>query len=88
MIMKTKSGFEYEIDKAAITDDWELVEDLVAADSGNTAAGIRAMKAILGDKTYEALKEHVRNEEGRVSAIKMQAEFLEILNQAGEETKN
>lgn len=88
MIMKTNSGFEYELDKDRIVDDWELVEDLVAADGGDTAAGVRAMKAILGEKTYKALKEHVRNENGKVSAVKMQAEFLEILNQAQEETKN
>jgi len=86
--MKTNSGFEYELDKDRIVDDWELVEDLVAADGGDTAAGVRAMKAILGEKTYKALKEHVRNENGKVSSVKMQAEFLEILNQAQEETKN
>ena len=86
--MKTNSGFEYELDKDRIVDDWELVEDLVAADGGDTAAGVRAMKAILGEKTYKALKEHVRNENGKVIAFKMQAEFLEILNQAQEETKN
>lgn len=86
--MKTKSGFEYEIDKEQISDDWELVEILVAADGGNTAAVIRAMKAILGEETYEALKEHVRDEHGKVSAVKMQAEFLEILNAAGETAKN
>lgn len=88
MIMKTNSGFEYELDKDRIVDDWELVEDLVAADGGDTAAGVRAMKAILGEKTYKALKEHVRNENGKVSSVKLQAEFLEILNQAQEETKN
>jgi len=87
-MMKTQSGFEYELDKAAISDDWELVEILVAADGGDTAAVIRAMKAILGEKTYQALKEHIRDENGKVSAVKMQAEFLEILNSAGETAKN
>ena len=85
---KTKSGFEFEIDKQQISDDWELVEVLVAADGGNTAAVIRAMKAILGEDTYTALKEHIRDENGKVSAVKMQAEFLEILNEAGETAKN
>lgn len=86
--MKTQSGFEFEIDKAKVTDDWELVELLVEADSGNTAAMIRAMKAIMGEEAYNALKEHVRDKEGHVSSVRMQAEFLEILNQAGEAVKN
>lgn len=84
---KTSTGFEYDINKDAIADDWELVELLVDADGGNNAATIKAMQTVLGDE-YERLKEHIRSDSGKVSAVRMKNEFLEILSQLGEETKN
>lgn len=84
----TSTGFSFEIDKNIIADDWELLELLVAADAGDHSAAISAMKQILGDSAYKALKEHVRKENGRVSSVRMKEEFMEILNQLGDATKN
>lgn len=84
----TSTGFKYKIDKNLIADDWELLELLVSADAGDNTAAITAMKAILGEESYKALKEHIRKEHGRVLATRMRAEFMEILDALGGDTKN
>lgn len=84
--MKTSTGFEFEIDRNTVADDWELVELLVAGDGGDLNAAICAMKAVLGEDTYKALKEHVRNEAGKVSATQIKNEFLEILTLLGSDS--
>ena len=84
---KTSTGFGYNIDKNAIADDWELVELLVNADGGDNAATVKAMKVVLGGE-YDRLKEHIRSDSGKVSAVRMRNEFLEILSQLGEDAKN
>lgn len=84
--MKTSTGFEFEIDRNAVVDDWELVELLAAGDGGDLGATISAMKAILGEESYNALKEHIRNDAGKVSAARIKNEFLEILNLLGSDS--
>lgn len=73
----TKSGFDYKIEKDAL-DDWELVEAISQMD-GPTGS-VKFIQAFLGDKQYAALKEHCRNERGRVKASQMEKEVTEILN--------
>ena len=87
MLVKTKSGFEIEIDKDSFTDDWELLELMVQADAGDQAATIKVLKTILGKDGYQALKEHLRVD-GKVSATRMKSEFLEILTALGGNEKN
>lgn len=87
MLVKTASGFEIDIDKDGFADDWELLELLVQADRNNQAATIEVMQKILGRDGYNALKEHIRKD-GKVSAVRMKNEFMEILTAFGDSEKN
>lgn len=75
--VKTKTGFELSIDEK-ITDDWEFYEDFSA---DGRYGEVRGVKRILGDDTYGKLKDHCRNEDGRVSFKKMDEEVSDILTQ-------
>lgn len=75
----TSSGFEYNLDETAL-DDYELLEDLCELDNGNTARTISALNRLLGTEQKDQLKEHLREENGRVPASKMMIEMGEIFN--------
>ena len=75
----TSSGFEYNLDETAL-DDYELLEDLCQLDNGNTARTISALNRLLGTEQKDQLKEHLREENGRVPASKMMVEMAEIFN--------
>lgn len=75
----TSSGFEYNLDETAL-DDYELLEDLCELDNGNTARTISALNRLLGIEQKDRLKEHLREENGRVPASKMMIEMGEIFN--------
>ena len=75
----TSSGFEYNLDETAL-DDYELLEDLCELDNGNTARTISALNRLLGTEQKDQLKEHLREENGRVPASKMMVEMAEIFN--------
>lgn len=83
---KTKSGFKFEIDEA-IADDLELLEDIARADK-DVSVFPSVLEKILGADQKKALYEHLRGENGRVSTRAAVDEFTEIMNIAGEETKN
>lgn len=74
---KTKTGFEFSIEDAAL-DDWELLEVLADIDDGKTQKIGTAIKLLLGADQAKALKEHCRNDEGRVPTSAMMAEMGEI----------
>ena len=44
---KTSSGFEYELDEAAL-DDYELLEDLCEMDAGNVAKMSSMLNRLIG----------------------------------------
>lgn len=79
----TNSGFEYNLDETAL-DDYELLEDLCELDNGNTARTISALNRLLGTEQKDQLKEHLREENGRVPASKMMVEMAEIFNSVKE----
>nr|DAZ49578.1 MAG TPA: hypothetical protein [Caudoviricetes sp.] len=79
----TSSGFEYNLDETAL-DDYELLEDLCELDNGNTARTISALNRLLGTEQKDQLKEHLREENGRVPASKMMVEMAEIFNSVKE----
>lgn len=83
---ETKSGFKFKIDEA-IADDLELLEDIAQADK-DVSLFPGVLEKILGAKQKAALYEHLRGKNGRVSTKAAVAEFTEIMNLAGEETKN
>lgn len=83
---KTKSGFKFQIDET-IADDLELLEDIAKADK-DVSVFPSVLEKILGEKQKKALYDHLRDENGRVSTKAAVDEFTEIMNIAGEETKN
>lgn len=74
---KTKTGFKFSIEDGAL-DDWELLEVLADIDDGKTQKIGTAIKLLLGADQANALKEHCRNDEGRVPTSAMMAEMGEI----------
>lgn len=74
----TTNGFKYTIDEASL-DDWEIFEDLRAIDSGDTMRVFDVMPKMLGAEQFEALKNHVRDANGRVRMSVMVATLTEIL---------
>ena len=86
---KTSSEVNFEISEAAL-DDWELLEILSDIDDGKTQKLGAAIKLLLGDEQAKALKEHCRNEEGRVPTSAMMKEIGDIFTALKENraTKN
>ena len=76
---KTSSGFEYELDEAAL-DDYELLEDLCEMDEGDMTKTISVLNRLLGTEQ----KERLRMENGRVPASKMMNEIGEIFRNVKE----
>lgn len=74
---KTATGFEFNIEESAL-DDWELMEVLADIDEGKTQKIGKAVKLLLGEVQADALKDHCRNEDGRVPATAMMTEVGEI----------
>ena len=79
MQVKTTSGFEATIDEG-ILDDYELLEMLCEVDNGNTGKLIEASVKVFGKEQYAALKEHNRDENGKISTKKMIEEITEVLS--------
>lgn len=73
---ETKTGFKYQIEEQ-VTDDYELVELIVEAEE-NPLLFPKLINRVLDPSQHKALKEHVRDKEGRVSAQKMVAEITDI----------
>ena len=68
-------------------DDYDFLEILCKIDDGDTALTVKMVDMLLGEKQKEELKNHLRTENGRVSAKKMLAEVMEIFR-ATKEGKN
>lgn len=83
---KTTSGFKWKLDEDAL-DNYELLEALREVDTGNEAAMVDVINLLLPEEEKKALKEHIRNQSGRVSAKKMIQEVAEIF-EANKEGKN
>ena len=90
MIKETlKNGFKLEIPDENL-DDYELLEDLAALDDGdeNTGKVVSVYRRLLGDDQYNKLKEHIRGQNGRVSASTMIETLGEIFELHNGEVKN
>ena len=72
----TKSGFFFEIEDKRLN-NYELLEAISEVDE-NPLALPKVIKLLLGDNKANALKNHVRDEEGFVSAEDLMAEIKEI----------
>lgn len=78
MTGKTKSGFEYDIPEEA-ADDYELLEELMKIDDGDFTGVTKAVHRLLGEEQTKKLKEHLRGDNGRVSAVAMMNEISYML---------
>ena len=83
MKAKLKDGFEIEISES-VTDDWEFLEVLSGIDEGETGLIVKAAKMLLGNEGVKALKEHLRNENGKVSSTAMIAALEELMESVNE----
>lgn len=76
---KTNSGFKFEIDENQLK-NYEFVE-LVAEVDENELLMPKLLKLLLGDQV-EALKDHIRDENGIVPIEKMVTEIKDIFGNA------
>lgn len=83
---KTTTGFEFEIDET-IADDMEFVEALSEA-MDDAIRFPKVITRLLGEEQKKRLYDHIRRDDGRVSVEKTVEEFTEIMNLAGENSKN
>ena len=74
---KTSTGFEFSLEDEAL-DDYELLETLQEIDEGDYGKTTKMVTMLLGPQQRDALKEHVRGENGRVSSQKLLSEVMEI----------
>ena len=72
----TKSGFKFEVEDKRLN-NYELLEAISDVEDSPLALP-RVIKLLLGDSKAKALKNHVRDDEGFVSADKLSAEIMEI----------
>ena len=88
MIKETlKNGFEVEIPDENL-DDYELLEDLAELEEDDYWKIVSVYRRLLGKDQYKALKEHIRNDSGRVAATEMMDTLEEIFNLQNGEVKN
>lgn len=83
MKAKLMDGFEIEISES-VTDDWEFLEVLSGIDEGETGLIVKAAKMLLGNEGVKALKEHLRDENGKVSSTAMITALEELLESVNE----
>jgi len=74
----TKTGFPFEIDKD-VFDDWDTMDIVRRIHGGDSFAIFDLIPRILGQDQTEKLKEHVREESGRVPVSKMNEEVMDIM---------
>lgn len=73
-----KSGFVFTV-ADDIGDDYEVLE-LIAEVEENPVKVTKLMRYILGAEQTDALKNHLRNENGRVTITAMDGAMQEIFN--------
>lgn len=71
------SGLQIDVD-LEVMDDWEVFELLREIDKGDAGAIVDLIPMTLGDKQFEALKEHLKTKNGKVKASDMVNAFYEL----------
>lgn len=77
----TPTGFECELDKERIEDNWDYVEAIGDVMDGVPGSMAKLAKTVLPAADYKALKKHCEKD-GRVSSELMQDEIIEIIKAA------
>lgn len=83
MIAKLKDGFEIQIDDNSLN-SWDLLEVLSDIDEGETGLIVKAARLLLGKNGVNELKEHLRNDKGKVPANVMVQAIAELMESANE----
>lgn len=83
----TTTGFEFEIAENVLADDYEAFEIACEVQEGNAFVFPKLGKLLLGNEQYNALKDHCRDENGKVPTAKLMEEISEILT-ANNKLKN
>ena len=78
MTARLSDGFEIQISES-VTDDWEFLEVLAGIDEGETGLIVKAARMLLGNDGVKALKEHLRNKDGKVSSTAMVTALGELM---------
>lgn len=78
MTARLSDGFEIKISES-VTDDWEFLEVLAGIDEGETGLIVKAARMLLGNDGVKALKEHLRNKDGKVSSTAMVTALGELM---------
>ena len=78
MTARLSDGFEIEISES-VTDDREKLEVLSGIDEGETGLIVKAARMLLGNDGVKALKEHLRNKDGKVSSTAMVTALGELM---------
>ena len=86
MKAKLQDGFEIELIEESLG-DWEFLEVLADIDEGEGGLIVKAARMLLGKDGVKMLKEHIKDENGKVPADVMANALLELMNSVGE-TKN
>lgn len=74
---KTASGFDFEL-SPNVFDDWEIMELLGRVQREDKLAIFELFHKVLGDEQLDRLKEHCREEGGRIPLSRMNDELTEI----------
>lgn len=83
---KTKTGFAFEIDEKRL-DNIELLDAIAEVANDNIIALSNVSQLLLGKEQRKALYDHIRDEDGMVSAKSFSDELADIFASA-KETKN
>ena len=77
-IITLDNGLQLEVDME-VMDDWDVFELLREIDKGETGAIVDLIPMCLGNKQFKALKEHLKNDSGKIKASDMVSAFYELL---------
>lgn len=83
---KTSTGFKYQLEDG-VFDDYELLEILRNIDKGESGYIVDMIDIMFTTEQKKALKEHVREKNGKIPASKLLKEVMEIF-QSEKEGKN
>lgn len=74
----TSTGFAFNVNVTELEDDFEFVEAVSNLSDGKMGSLTHVIKMMIGEEAFLRLKEHCRNEKGKVSSKKVISEMEEI----------
>ena len=81
MKAKLSDGFEVEIIEEAL-DDWEILETFYDIDNGDQGKIVGLARMVFGKDGVAALKDHLREKNGKASVVAMVEAITELMESA------